>query len=130
MTIIRREWGFSKWCIHILGLVTLHLLLSSSPQDLQPSLRERQINTQWNNSLCSMTVNNCILSMHVCMLSCFSRVQVFAIQWTAAHQAPLSMGLSKQEYWSGLPCPPPGDLPNSGTEPTSLVSPALAEGFF
>ena len=45
--------------------------------------------------------------------------------WTVAHQAPLSMGFSRQEYWSGLPCPPPGDLPNPGTEPTSPVSPAL-----
>ena len=48
--------------------------------------------------------------------------------WT--HQVPLSMGISRQEYWSGLLCPPPGDLPNPGTEPTSLMSPALAGGFF
>ena len=45
-------------------------------------------------------------------------------------QAPLSMGFSKQEYWSGFPCPPPGALPDSGIEPASLVSPALAGGFF
>ena len=50
--------------------------------------------------------------------------------WTIAHQAPLSMGFSRQEYWSGLPCPPPGDLPNPGIEPASLLSPALAGGFF
>jgi len=48
--------------------------------------------------------------------------------WTVAHQAPLSMGFSREEYWSGLPCPPSGDLPNSGIEPKSLTSPALAEG--
>ena len=54
----------------------------------------------------------------------------FATPWTAAHQARLSMGFSRQEYWSGLPCPPPGDLPNPGIEPTSPVSPALAGGFF
>ena len=42
---------------------------------------------------------------------------------TVARQAPLSMGFSRQEYWSGLPCPPPGDLPNPGTEPSSLMSP-------
>ena len=47
-----------------------------------------------------------------------------------ALQAPLSMGFSKQEYWSGLPCPSPGDLPNLGIEPASLTSPALAGGFF
>ena len=50
--------------------------------------------------------------------------------WTAACQAPLSMGFSRQEPWSGLPCPPPGDLPDPGIEPESLISPALAGGFF
>jgi len=49
--------------------------------------------------------------------------------WTIAHQAPLSMGFSTQEYWSGLPCPPPGDFPERGIEPASLVSPALAGRF-
>ena len=44
------------------------------------------------------------------------------------HQTPLSMGFFRQEYWSGLPCPPPGDLPNPGIEPESLISPALQEG--
>ena len=47
-----------------------------------------------------------------------------------ARQAPLSMGFTRQEYWSGLPCPPPGDLPNSGMGLASLMSPALAGGFF
>ena len=46
--------------------------------------------------------------------------------WTIARQAPLSMGFSRQEYWSGLPRPSPGDLPNPGIEPESLTSPALA----
>ena len=50
--------------------------------------------------------------------------------WTVAHQAPLSMGFSRQECWSGLPCPPPGDLPDPGIEPVSLMSPALAGGSF
>ena len=48
----------------------------------------------------------------------------------AAHQAPLSMGFSRQEYWSGLPFPPPGDLPIPGMEPGSPASLALAGGFF
>ena len=64
------------------------------------------------------------------MVSRFSCIQLFATPWTAAHKAPLSMEFSRQEYWSGMPCPPPGDLPNPGTEPVSLVSPALAGGFF
>ena len=50
--------------------------------------------------------------------------------WTVACQAPLSMGFSRQEYWSGLPCPPPEDLPASGIEPASLTSPVLAGEFF
>jgi len=64
------------------------------------------------------------------VLSCFSRVWLFATQWTISHQAPLFMGFSRQDYWSGLPCSPPGDLPNLGIEPVSLTSPALAGGFF
>ena len=53
-----------------------------------------------------------------------SRVQLSAIAWTVAHQAPLSMGFSRQEHWSGLPCPAPGGLPDPGIKPT------LAGGFF
>ena len=64
------------------------------------------------------------------MLSRSSRVQLFSMPWTVAHQAPLSVGFSRQEYWSGLPCLPPGDLPKQGIELTSLTSPALAGGFF
>ena len=63
--------------------------------------------------------------MHACMLSHFSRVQLFATLWTVAHQAPLFMGFSRQEYWRGLPCPPPEDLPDPGIELTSPASPAL-----
>ena len=55
---------------------------------------------------------------------------LFATLWTTAHQASLSMGFSRQEYWSGLPGPPPGDLPDPGIEPSSLASPVLAGGFF
>ena len=55
------------------------------------------------------------------MLNRFSCVQLFGTLWTVAHQASLSMGFSRQEYWSGLPCPPPGDLPDPGIEPVSLA---------
>ena len=65
-----------------------------------------------------------------CVLSCSSHVQLFATLGTVARQAPLSMGFSRQEYWSGLPYPPPRNLPNPGIEPSSLMSPALAGGFF
>jgi len=59
-----------------------------------------------------------------------SHVQLFATPWTVAHQAPLSMGFFRQEYWSGLPFPSPGHLPHPGIELVSLMSPALAGGFF
>ena len=48
-----------------------------------------------------------------------SHVQLFVIPWAGAHQVPLSMGFPRQEYWSGLPFPPPGDLPDAGIKPTS-----------
>ena len=63
------------------------------------------------------------------VLSCISCVQLFAALWTVVHQTPLSMGFFRQEHWSGLPCPPPGDLPNPEIRPESLISPALAGGF-
>ena len=66
-----------------------------------------------------------------CVLSCLIQcAQPFATPWTIAHQAPLSMGFSRQEYWSGSPFPPPGDLPDPEIECMSLMSPALAGGFF
>ena len=57
-------------------------------------------------------------------------VRLFSTTWTIARQAPLSMGFSWQEYWSGMPCPPPGDLPDPWIEPVSLKSPALAGRLF
>ena len=68
--------------------------------------------------------------IHICMLNCFSCVWLFATLWTIACQAPLSMGFSNHEYWSGLPCLPAGDLPNPEIKPTSLMSLALTSGFF
>ena len=63
-----------------------------------------------------------ITCVYTCMLS---RVRLFVTPWTVARQAALSMGFSRQEYWSGLPCPAPGDLPNPGIKP---ASPALQAG--
>ena len=73
--------------------------------------------------------DSCV-TMHAYMLSRFSRVWLFVTLWTVGCQAPLSMESPRQEYWSGLSFPPPGNLPDSGIEPTSLMSPALAGGFF
>ena len=60
----------------------------------------------------------------VCILCRFNHVQLFVTLWTIAHKAPQSLGFARQEYWSGLPCPPPGDLPDPGIKPGS---PALQE---
>ena len=68
--------------------------------------------------------------MCVCLPSHLSCVRLFATPWTIARQAPLSTGFSRQEYWSGLPCPPSGDIPDPGIKPTSLKSPALVVMFF
>ena len=81
----------------------------------------------WQNFEVSASVFH---SEHVCLLSRFSRVQLFVTPWTVAHQAPRPMGFSRQEDYSGLPCPPPGDLPHPGIEPESPKCPALAGRFF
>ena len=65
-----------------------------------------------------------------CVLSHFSQTQLFVTPWTVAHQASLSIGFSRQEYWRGLPCPPPGHCPDSGIESRSPKSPTLAGKFF
>jgi len=64
----------------------------------------------------------CPKSLQSCLTLC-------VILWAVALQTPLSMGFSRQEYWSGLPCPPPGDLPYPGIKAKSLTPPALAGGF-
>ena len=64
------------------------------------------------------------------VLSCLSRLQLFATPCTVGCQAPLSIGFSRQEYWSGLQCLPLEDLPNPRVKTASLMSPALAGGFF
>ena len=78
-----------------------------------------------------VTVGGCWKNLAWCvcgqLLSC---VQVFAAPWVAACQAPLSMEFSRQEYWNGLPFPPPGDLPDPRFKPTSPASPELAARLF
>ena len=64
------------------------------------------------------------------LLSCSVMSDSLRPPWIVTYKTPLSMGFPRQEYWSGLPSLPPGDLPDPGIEPTSLMSPALAGGFF
>ena len=103
----------------LLGLASSDLSGAHSVTSFRPQLR----------GLPNLS-NHVLLHTLCCVLSCFSHVQLSATPWTAAHQAPLSMGFSRQEYWSGLPCPPPGGLPDPGIESSSHMSPALAGGFF
>ena len=78
----------------------------------------------------SLAIHRGLASAPLLVCSVFSHVQLFATPWTVAHQAPLSMGFSRQKYWSGLPFPPPGDLPHPRIKPMSPASPALAGRFF
>ena len=68
--------------------------------------------------------------VYVCVCVCSVMSNFFATPWTVVHQAPLSMGFPRPEYWSGLPFPPPGELPNPGIEPMSPASPALQVSSF
>ena len=90
----------------------------------------KYLRTEKNIWFCSWAMCVCVcvcVCMCVQLLSC---VQLFATPWTAALQAPLFMEFSRQEYWNRLLAPIPGDLSDSGMEPTSFVSPVLAGGFF
>ena len=78
----------------------------------------------------SATTNLLFVAMLCCAVLCCSVVSDSVISWTVVCQAPLSMEFSRQEYWSGMPFPTPGDLPDSGMEPVSLMCPALAGRFF
>ena len=84
-----------------------------------------QFSLLWYSVLCTLAALVSLYS-HACVLGLFSRVRLFVMLWVVAHQPPLSMGFSRQEYWSGLPHPPPGDLTHSGIEPASPKPPALA----
>ena len=99
------------------------------PKPGNPVNREQNwVSWKWSNEPSVYDTSRTLSSMwqryertqRAWMLSHISPVRLFATLWTAAHQAPLSMGFSRQEYWSELPCPPPGDLPDPGTEPMSL----------
>ena len=76
------------------------------------------------------TIHYCVLLVPLCMLSCFSLVQLFATPWTVTRQSPLSVGFPRQEYWSGLPSLLSGDLPDPRIELASHASPALTGRFF
>ena len=105
-------------CFPISIILLLYLLFSSYLSKYIKERKKNPISTQANQNT-SLRASSC----H------FSRVWLFVTPWSAAWQAPLAMGFSSQEYWSGLLWPPPGDPPDPGIQPTSLMSPALADGF-
>ena len=80
------------------------------------------------SKVCRLSLS--FLLIHACILSRYSHVLLFVTLWTVARQTPLSMGFSRPEYWNGLLFPPPGDFSELGIKPASLMSPALASGFF
>ena len=139
-------------CLGILGLVTRlhclayqpsleHNLISLKTYTVEKSIFEILSLLSWlfpkfhiklgsSYSKCSWLTFSVILLLILVfsfplVRRCFSHVRLFVTLWTMAHQAPLSKGFSRQEYGSGVPCPPPGNLPDPGIEPTSLTSPAL-----
>ena len=79
------------------------------------------------SSILKFLINNTFILLSACV-GLLSHIQLLVTLWTVACQAPISMEFSRKEYWSGLPFPSPGDLPQSGIKSTSLVSPALAGG--
>ena len=97
-------------------------------------MKNKSLLLQWEPILVYLNISwtleyLAIRSMCMCAKSLQS-FWIFATLWTITCQASLSMGFSREEYWSGLPCPPPGDLPDPGIKPMSLVSPALAGRLF
>ena len=111
---------------YILPLIFCHICFIIYLSSIHPSAVYEYLNLRHFKVNCRPQY--ACVCVCVCVVSPFSRVCVTV--WAVTHQAPLPMGFSRQEYWSGLPCPPLGDLPNPGIEPVPLTSLALAGGFF
>ena len=110
-----------------------HYRISQYQIQKYPEYKTHILNSHMRQTFLSIfSLYGLLISEALCLLllSRLSRVWLCATPWTIAHQDPPSMGFSRQEYWSGLPCPPPGDLPHPGIEPATLMSPALAGQFF
>ena len=127
--LTRSGWTacFHPWsrASHSASLILTPWICTCLPRSLLWGLSER--------ILCTMPVHRKFIKHLIIMLltnTVFNCIQLSVIPGTVAHQAPLSMGFSRQECWSGLPFLPPGDLPDPGIEPTFLASPALAGNYF
>ena len=116
---------FTFCCVYLYAAAAKSL--QSCPDSVRPHRRQpTRLPCPWDSPGKNTGVG-CHFLLQLCHLNC---VRLFATLRTAAHQAPLSTGFSRQEYWSGLPCPPPGDLSDPGIELAFLMSPALADRFF
>ena len=127
------------WCFFIIWMISLSCAIMWMIYKLY-SISSSQIldsNLSWWRSLVTFlsfsprpTLNTKERLWASDGLRVWARVWLSVTPETVAQEAPVSMGVSRQGYWSGLPCPPPGDLPHLGIEPGSLMSPALAGRFF
>ena len=116
-----------EWCVKFSLLNFLSVFLCFS------ALYRRNIHSLHPRITTIFVLTWCVsVCLRVCMRSQSHSncIQLFATPCAVARQAALSVEVSRQEYWSGLPCPPPGDLPEPGIEPASLTSPASAGRFF
>ena len=110
--------------------------MQGSPRELLEAHTEASSQSVFVTSTCQMGISLCECQkwkkgQNLAYVLVDQSCPTLCNPWTAAHQAPLSMGFSRQEYWSGLPFPSPGDLPHPGIKPKSLLaSSALAGGFF
>ena len=125
---------WTQW--HIWGEHHVNIKKANCKPRREASARKKKKKILWMPWSQSSSFQNCEKtsvvygSLLYSMLSCFGCFWLFATLWTVACHAPRSMGFSKNEYRTGLPCHPPGDLHDPGIKPTSLMSPALAKGFF
>ena len=126
-------------CIHkipltILGLFCLifpeHCLIPDLHRELFQGVLKSVTAVASDFILVELKSKKHLLVVIMCVCQVILVTYDSATLWTIAHQAPMSMGFSRQDYWSRLLCPPPGDLPNPGIGPACLTSPALAGGFF
>ena len=124
--ILSKFWRLEIWNWG----VYLHWFLQEAPRE---SLFHTSLRSLWFQVTQGLTwfVDSSLQSLPSLIdVRALSHVWLFVTPWTVAHLAPLTMGFSRQESWSVLPFPIPGDLPNPGLEPESLSSPVLAGGFF
>ena len=122
------HWNYSLDMYQLSRVVILFFFILNSPQVHCPSCCSGWQLDSRQQSLSTLCLT--FIHFYFYFVLLLSLSNSFSTPRTIAHQPPLSMEFSRREYWSGLPFPSPRDLPNPGTEPPSLLSPALVSGFF